>query len=375
MTHKRIVTTGLLIILVLTAAAVFAGGAQEETEETSIVLAPMPETRVVTDMRGNNIVLPAADTKYAVLGGPISITPYLFGVQDDVIAVTKGPQKMKMMQLMDPSIKDKPAPRTTNGNVNVEELLMADPDCVISFEVDGQIVEDHTDIPVIYLTGSMGDGFEAMRNEVTFFGEVFQNPEKAVAYHAYLDKTLAFIDERLKDVKDEERASVYLGEGLDHLAILGGDTFMNEWLAAAHCTNASYDIDTAAGKNEGLHSGFKEISMEQVLEADPEIIVINEGTPEELTRDARWCEIKAAKNGRVYMAPAGLFIWSRPSIESAVLYPLWLAYYAYPEYFEDISLEEEYIKFYKEMFDFTVDEKLANAVITGGVSQSFTTGF
>jgi iron complex transport system substrate-binding protein len=375
MTRKRIITTFLLIVLVLTASAVFAGGVQEEPAETSIVPAPMPDTRVITDMRGNDIVLPASGTKYAVLGGPISLTPYLFGVQDDVIAVTKGPQKMKMMQLLDPSIKKKPAPRTTNGNVNVEELLMAGPDCVISFEVDGEIVEDHTDIPVIFLTGSMGDGFAAIKNEVSFFGEVFQNPEKAVEYRAYLDNTLAFIDERLKDVKKEDEASVYLGEGLDHLAILGGDTFMNEWLAAAHCTNASYDIDTAAGKNEGLHSGFKEISMEQVLEADPEIIVINEGTPEELMNDSRWKEIRAAKDGRVYMAPGGLFVWSRPSIESAVLYPLWIAYFAYPEYFEDISLEEEYIKFYKAMFDFTVDEKLANAVITGGVSQSFTTGF
>ena len=63
--------------------------------------------------------------------------------------------------------------------------------------------------------------------------------------------------------------------------------------------------------------------------------------------------------------------WSRPSIESAVQYPLWLAYHAYPEYFKDVSLEQEFIKFYREMFNFEIDEKLADAVITGGVSQSF----
>ena len=380
MTHRKNIAIVVLFAFVIAASAAFAGGTQEAAPAAAAPAATGstadgPTTRVVTDMKGNSIELPEVNTKYAVLGGPISLAPYLFGVQDDVVAVTKGPQKMKMMQLMDPSIINKPAPRTTNGNVNIEELLLTDPDCVISFEVDGQIVEDHTDIPVIYLTGSMGDGFAAMKNETAFFGEVFQNPEKAVKYCKYLDDTLAFIDDRLKDVKKEDMASVYLGEGINHLAILGGDTFMNEWLAAAHCTNASYDIETAAGKNEGLHSGFKEISMEQVLEADPEIIIINEGAPEELTDDARWREIRAVKDGRVYMAPAGLFIWSRPSIESAVLYPLWLAYFAYPQYFKDISLEEEYIKFYKAMFDFSIDEKLAEAVITGGVSQSFTTGF
>ena len=368
MNLRKTITAAVLFCLAAVPSVLFAGGEQEN----EIAAAEIPAGfRAVTDMKGNEIMLPIEDAKYAVLGGPISLTPYLFGVQDDVIAVTKGPQKMKMMQLMDPSIKDKPAPRTTNGNVNVEELLMAAPDCVISFEVDGQIVEEHTDIPVIYLTGSMGDGFSEIKNEVRFFGGVFQNEEKAEKYCAYLDDTLAFIDERLAGVSEDEQASVYLGEGLDHLAILGGDTFMNEWLAAAHCRNASYDIDTAAGKNEGLHSGFKEISMEQVLAADPGIIVINEGSPEDLTKDSRWREIRAVGDGRVYMAPAGLFIWSRPSVESAVLYPLWLAFHVYPEHFSDVSLEEEYIKFYKEIFDFEIDSKLANAVITGGVSQTF----
>ena len=360
---NRKIATVLLILLL--AVPLIAGGQQEAGSSAG------KSVRIITDMRGNKITLPSEGTTYAVLGGPISLSPYLFGVQDQVVAVTKGPQKMKMLQLMDPTIKEKPAPRTTNGNVNVEELLLAAPDCVISFEVDGEIVEDHTEIPVIYLTGSMGDGFEEIRKEVEFFGEVYQNPGAADKYCAYLDDMLEMIDQRLSVVADEDRASVYLGEGMDHLAILGGDTFMNEWLAAAHCTNASYDIETAAGKNEGLHSGFKEISMEQVIEADPAIIVINEGSPEELTGDARWNEIKAVKDGRVHMAPGGLFIWSRPSVESAVLYPLWLAYHAYPEHFKDLSLEQEFIKFYREIFDFEIDEKLAAAVISGGVSQSF----
>lgn len=369
MPRKKIFIIVIVLAMLFPASWLFAGGAQEGGVPSGAAIEPA--VREITDMKGNTITLPEEGAEYAVFGGPISLTPYLFGVDERVVAVTKGPQRMKMMQLMDPNIAEKPAPRTTNGNVNIEELLMADPDCVIAFEVDGQIVEEHTAIPVIYLTGSMGDGFEEIKREVRFFGEVFQNPEKAELYCRYLEETLAFIEERLLDIGQDEWVSVYLGEGMDHLAILGGDTFMNEWLAAAHCRNASSDIETAAGKNEGLHSGFKEISMEQVLKADPAMIIINEGSPDELTQDARWNRIRAVKEQRVHMAPGGLFIWSRPSIESAVLYPLWLAVHAYPERFSDISLEEEYIRFYREIFDFTIDRDLARAVIHGQVSQAF----
>ncbi len=362
---KRIIL--ILLITFLPMTMLSAAGQQETTTADEAV----SETRTVTDMKGNEIILPVQGTRYAVLGGPISLTPYLFGVQEDVIAVTKGPQKMRMMQIMDPGIVNKPAPRTTNGNVNVEELLMSDPDCVISFEVDGQIVVDHTDIPVIFLTGSMGDGFEEIKNEVRFFGGVFQNAEKAEEYCSYMDSTLALIDERLKDIKEADFRSVYLGEGLKHLDILGGDTFMNEWLNAAHCKNASFDILTAEGKEGDLHSGFREISMEQVLASDPEIIIINEGKPEDLTQDPRWNEITAVKDGRVFMAPSGLFVWSRPSIESAVLYPLWIAFQVYPEYFADLSLEDEFTKFYNEMFNFNIEPEVVKAVISGAFSSNF----
>ena len=177
---------------------------------------------------------------------------------------------------------------------------------------------------------------------------------------------------RLKDVTEEDFASVYLGEGMKHLAILGGDTFMNEWLAAAHCKNASYDILTAGGKEDGLHSGFREISMEQVLASDPEIIIINEGSPADLTDDARWNEISAVKNGRVYIGSRRTLLSGAGRLSSRLCYILsGLQAMFIRSTFEDFSLEDEYIRFYKELFDFEVNEKTAQAVISGAVTANF----
>ena len=201
-------------------------------------------TRTITDMEGNQVVLPAEGATFGVFGGPISQVPYLLGANDSVVAVTKGPQMMEMMQEMDPGITKKPAPRTTNGNVNIEELLVTNPDCVIAFDVDGKIVESQTDIPVIYLSGTMSDGFEEMRREITFMGEVFQKPERAQAYIDYIDETLAFLKNRTADIPEDERATVFLGEGVSHLQTLGGDTFFTEWTEAAGCVNAVAAIET-----------------------------------------------------------------------------------------------------------------------------------
>lgn len=335
------------------------------TTTTSEDQGAAPGTRTITDMEGNQIVLPSEGATFGVFGGPISQVPYLLGANASVTAVTKGPQMMEMMQEMDPGIVNKPAPRTTNGNVNIEELLVTNPGCVIAFDVDGEIVESHTDIPVIYLSGTMSDGFDEMRREIVFMGEVFQKPERAQAYINYLDDTLAFLRERTADIPEDERVTVFLGEGVSHLQTLGGDTFFTEWTDAAGCKNAVSAIETTQGQQEGMHSGINEISMEQVLAVDPYIIIIDTGRPADLAADARWKELRAVKEGRVYKEPTGLFLWSRPSAESAVLYPLWLAYAAYPDRFDDVPLTDRVKDFYAEIFGYTISDEQAQKVIDG----------
>lgn len=352
----------VLCALIIAAGILCCGCTTTTTPDDPAVQAG---TRMITDMEGNQVVLPAEGATFGVFGGPISQVPYLLAANDSVVAVTKGPQMMEMMQEMDPGITKKPAPRTTNGNVNIEELLVTNPSCVIAFDVDGEIVESHTDIPVIYLSGTMSDGFEEMRREITFMGEVFQKPERAQAYIDYLDEILAFLKNRTADIPEGERVTVFLGEGVSHLQTLGGDTFFTEWTDAAGCVNAVSAIETTQGQQEGMHTGINEISMEQVLAVNPDIIIVDTGSPADLANDIRWKELAAVKEGRVYKEPTGLFLWSRPSAESAVLYPLWLAYAAYPDRFSDVPLTDRVKDFYTEIYGFPINDAQAQKVIDG----------
>lgn len=351
-----------LIILCLITLVILSG---------SILPSMAEQTRTVTDMAGRQVTLPAQGTTYATLGGPLSQLPYIFGAGDQVIAMSEGGNS-SLMQELDPAVKDKPIVRTCSSNTNIEELLKANPSAVIAFMTDGQLVEAKTEIPVIYYLSTMSDDFDGLQEQITVFGKVFDNPEAAERYNTYLDNTLSLIRDRVGSIPPEDRKTVFLGEGQDHLASVGGDTFVSRSIMeAAGIRNAVEDIQSSKGKEVGLHVGFAEISMEHIIMADPDIILIDTGSPEDLYQARQWQEIAAVKNKQVYVRPSGLFTWSRPSAESAVLFPLWLAVTAYPERFSDISLHDEVKRFYKEIFGVELSDTAAARIIDGSYSSEF----
>ncbi len=139
---------------------------------------------------------------------------------------------------------------------------------------------------------------------------------------------------------------------------------MQERIELAGCLNAAESVITI-GKRTGLHAGLGEISMEQVLEWDPDILVINYGKPEKFIKNPQWRHIKAVQNHHIYAQPAGVFIFNRPTMESAVIFPLWLASIAYPDRFKDISVPDLVKEFYKEIFQFDLSDQQADDILTG----------
>ena len=329
------------------------------------------DTRVVTDMADRQITLPTQGVTFATLGGPLSQLPYIFGAGDKVIAMSEGGNSSLMLEL-DPNVKNKPIVRTCSGSTNIEELLKTNPTAVVAFLTDGQLVEAKSKIPVIYYLSTMSDTFDDMKHQITIFGDVFENPKAAERYNNYLDKTLALIQDRVGSIPESERKVVFLGEGQDHLASVGGDTFISQSIMkTAGLVNAVDNIRSAETKEEGLHKGFTEISMENVIWANPDIILIDVGKPEDILTAEQWKNIKAVRNGDVYIRPSGLFTWSRPSTESAVLFPLWLAIKAYPDKFTDISLHDEVKKFYREIFGVEFSDESVDRIIDGSYANEF----
>ena len=328
------------------------------------------KTRWITDMTGRQVQVAAPLTRVALFGGPTGQVVYILGARSQVCAVTSSFKGSELVNAFDPTVKTLPAPRSTSGHINVEEMLLADPQLVIAGTLDGSIVEKKTKIPVAYTESTMNEDSGSLKREIRFYAAVFQKEARGEKYIAYLDRTIAFLRSRTRAIPADKRKKVFNGYSQSHLVTLGGDTFMHERILTAGCIDATAAIATA-GVKEGLHMGLSEISMEKVLGWDPDILIIDFGKPEDLYKDQKWKNVRAVRNRQVFRQPVGVFIWDRPTAEAAVLYPLWLAKIAYPEYFRDVELMKEVKRFYHECMSFDLSDAQARALLDGSFGIAF----
>ena len=331
---------------------------------------PAASQRTILDMRGNDITVPDPLERVALFGGPTGQVAYLMGARDKICAFSKAMKASELLLELDPSIESVPAPRGTAGNINLETMIMADPQLVVAGDPDGSIVIRKTGLPVAFLESDMGGGQKMLKEEIRFYARVFDARDRGERYIEYLDRITDMVRARVSDIKLADRKAVFHGYGPDHLVTLGGDTFIKERIEIAGCINAT-DMVGSKGKQEGLHFGLAEISMEQVLMWNPDLVVIDSGSPQSLFDDARWATVKAVQRKQVFFQPVGIFILDRPTAEAAVLHPLWLAKMAYPERFADVDLVAEVMYFYNTLMGLKVTQEQAGKILSGAYKVHF----
>ena len=108
--------------------------------------------------------------------------------------------------------------------------------------------------------------------------------------------------------------------------------------------------------------------MEQIYEYNPEIVFITNFTqaqPEDLYNNTigsnDWSKIKAVEDQRVYKTPLGMYRSYTPGADTPMTL-LWYAKTVYPDLFEDIDLNEEVEKYYKEVFGVELTEEQIESI-------------
>lgn len=361
----------ILFVLLLILGVILAGCTSSSGSTSTTT--PEAKTRTITDMAGRQVEIPLKVERTAFFGGPIGQVPYILGVQDTIVATSIGSKNSQLLNIMDPNLKNTAAPRQTNGIINIEELIKSNPQFVVAGDVDGAIVEKQTSIPVVYFFENSEGTAQQTKNEVTFIGYIYGKEDRAKNYSAYQDRILALVKSRVADIPAAERKVLFNGYDANHLITYGGDSYMQERIETAGMKNAAQPINTS-GTRPGIHAGLDQISMEQVLKWNPDIIVIDTGSPEDVYKDPKWASIKAVQNRQVYRLPNGVFVWNRPTAESAVLHPLWMAKTAYPDRFSDISMKDEVKKYYREIFMYELTDEQANKILAGEYASAISAG-
>lgn len=345
----------ILLILVLSFSMVVVGcGAKHQTSQTP----QEKSTRTVVDQMGTKVELPKQVNRVAALWPANNQTILLLGGADKIVATTDAIKKMEWYAQVYPRILE--VPLGIKGNdISIEELSKLKPDVVLVSKAEQAQAVRQAGIPAVHI---MFQNFKQMRETINITAQVL-GPDaeaRAAKYFEYLDGNIALVAKRLADVPQEKRPRIlHVVSGTDFLAgkliVDGPKTIIDEWMIAGGGRNAL--------SKEG---NMIEVTMEEILKADPDIIIIGSNgsikAKEAMLKDSNWKEIKAVKNNMVICNPLGTFPWDRYSAEEA-LQVLWIAKTLHPDKFQDIDMVAETQKFYKNFLNYDLSTENAKRIL------------
>ena len=146
-------------------------------------------------------------------------------------------------------------------------------------------------------------------------------------------------------VEGKPSVQVYLAGNSSYLKTAGEGMYQDTLLNMAGGTNVAAEI-------EGGY--WTEISYEQLLEWNPEVIIMAADaayTREDILNDALLQGVAAVKTGRVYALPSVPEAWDSP-VPGAILGSLWIAAQLYPEEYGAAEFTEDANEFYMSFYGF-----------------------
>jgi iron complex transport system substrate-binding protein len=294
-----------------------------------LILAPVAaEARTVVDSAGRKVEIPDRVEKVFAAGPPASILIYMLAPER--MTGWPDPPRPEERPFIAEKYRDLPAlGRLTGrgGTANIEVVLKVAPDLIVDF---GSVrdtyasladnVQAQTKIPYVLIDGRL----EATPKALRLLGEILGVSERAERQAAYVEATFAEIDAALSAVPADQRPRVYLARGPDGLET-----------GVAGSINTEI-IERAGGRNvieAGGQRGLVRASIEQVIVADPEIVITwDRNFFGRVYDDPLWAGVKAVREKRVYLAPTAPFGWiDRPPSLNRIIGLKWLAGLFYPD--------------------------------------------
>jgi iron complex transport system substrate-binding protein len=315
-------------------------------------------TKTVTDRTGRTVRVPADPKHIACFFGPSYEKVFLLGYGDRVAAMSL--KQSPWAHKFNPGLK-KVAVMPSYSDPDVERIMSLGIDLVFYWQWPQQTRKmASAGIPVVCpfdprRPESVEDFMGRFKEEILFYGQVLGPPAEKVAraYCSYFDRKLKPIVARTARIPESKRPSVYYISGKSIFGTQGG-AGTGRWI-----------IEMAGGNmvSKGLKQNFVDVSMEQVIAWNPEIVLAGgQFTPASVYGDPRWRTIRGVKNKRAYGCPEGVFLWGHGSSETP-LFVMWLAKLLHPGLFRDIDLVKEIREYYTTFYHYQPTPEEARRII------------
>lgn len=331
---------------------------QDATQETA-------ETREITDMAGRKVTVPAAENIESVFSaGPVAAIFLYMVAPDKLLGWNYELNDVEKSIILD---KYQDLPNFGMGDaVNYEAVIAANPTIAInSGKISDTMVSDcdalseSLGIPVVAVDNELNNSAEAFR----FMGELLGVEDHAEELAQYAEQVFTDIN-ALSDIPEEKKVSVYFGNGEDSLETAPRGSQHAQILDAINAVNVA-DLELGDGSRV-------QISAEQLLAWDPDVIVVN-GEPkadksgssaaEDILSNPDYASLKAVQDQKVYGTPNAPFSWvDRPAGPNRLIGMRWFSALIYPEYIK-CDINEEIHKFFDLFYHVDLsDEQLENVL-------------
>lgn len=347
MKKKNIAIMSLAFILVLFLCACSSKVPVGTPEEISTAAPPESTTRIITDVLGRSVEIPVSISR-ADCHGNAGRMMFYAGAVDKVVGISE-------LEISKDYAAAALAPRP-DANVNHEiyanctatssgwpkfetyneEIVTLAPDIIINFSSDVAScdkLQEQVGIPVvgIYASNFLAQDFQ---DTLTLLGDIMGTQEHVAQVISGLNGYIDDLNERTKNIPDEDRPTVYAAA----VGFKGYNGFEGTYadfpvFKAINAKNVVDEVD---------QTGAMLIDLEKISVWDPEYIFID-NLPESLaivmenysTNQAFYTNLSAVKNNKMYTLPA--YNWSGSNMEIALVDAYWVGSIIYPEQFSDVD--------------------------------------
>lgn len=305
------------------------------------------EARSFTDMMGREITVPEDVDR--IVTTYKSATQFVLSLDagDKLVGVSVKTDKQPLFVNLQPELAELPQVGSKRNGINLETTLSVNPDLVILYphrdalETAEKLEEQGVTALIIN-----PESLEQIRKTTELLGKVLNKEEKAEEVLAAYNK-IDSLTKKTAELPESEKKEIYFANSEFT------DSVGSEMMQTALIENAG-GINPAAE----LKSGFLTVSAENILEWNPELVIVSQyfnGDLEKLAQENKYQNVSAFKNNELYRVPSKLEPWDFPS-PSAFIAQLWLAQKAYPSEYQEINYQKQVNDFYQTLYGKTFVE-------------------
>ena len=359
---KRLMMLFAAVSLVCFAMAGCSAGALSGSETEGA-----QDVRVITDMLGRQVEIPAKIERVAVAGSTARILTYA-GCSDKIAGVTEMDKTNDVnmpISVVNDELFAKLPSVGAGGSKDIsyeEELILLSPDVIFANKDKNTAdkLQEKTNIPVVCLAYE-GIFADSVYDALILIGDIMGKEEHCAKLVRQLKEWQEDLHNRAKDVADADKPAVYVG-GVSYKGPLGFEGTYGHYPPFT-AINAKNVVD------ETGYSGVVQIDLEKVLTWQPDIIFLNPTNMDLINDDYKkrksyYDGLKAIKEGRVYSQVS--YNYNSTNIEIAIADAYYAGKIIYPEQFADIDFAAKADEIFQVMLGRPFYRQLAEAGIGFG---------